>query len=100
MQDFSYLRDPYHPRNRDVLRHYPESLETTTRKRRMIAIEAIKALGYMILLVVLVIAAITTTERINEPSAEYCEMTALFLESRGEFGWPDFDKNAHLCTTP
>ena len=97
MQDFNYLRDPYHPRNRDTQRHYPDSLETTTSKRRMIAIEAIKAIGYMILLAALVMVAMLSTKRINEPSAEYCEMTALFVESRGEFGWPDFDKNMKLC---
>ena len=96
MQDFSYLRDPYHPRNRDAQRHYSDSL-TTTRKRRIIAIEAIKAVAYMMLLIVLGIAVTTTTERVDVPSGEYCEMTALFVSSDGEFGWPDFDKSMHSC---
>jgi len=97
MQDFSYLRDPYHQRNRDALRIYKESLYI--KKRSTVRREALKLAGYLLALLVLVIAAMLSTERINEPSGEYCQMTALFVESRGEFGWPDFDKNMKLCET-
>jgi hypothetical protein len=97
MQDFSYLRDPYHERNRDALRVYKESLHI--QKRSTVRREALKLAGYLLALLLLVIAATLSTERINEPSAEYCEMTALFVESKGEFGWPDFDRNMKLCET-
>jgi len=95
MQDFNYLRDPYHPRNKDSLRIYKESLYIE--KRYTVRREALKLAGYLLALLLLAIVAMLSTERINEPSAEYCEMTALFVESRGEFGWPDFDKNMKLC---
>jgi hypothetical protein len=33
----------------------------------------------------------------NAELKHYCEMVQLFQTSNGEYGWPDFNNNAHLC---
>ena len=30
----------------------------------------------------------------NDDSATYCEMTALFEQTKGQYGWPDYRGNA------
>ena len=32
-----------------------------------------------------------------EELKHYCEMVQLFNTSNGEYGWPDFRNDAHLC---
>ena len=27
----------------------------------------------------------------------HCEMVQIYRESKGEFGWPDYNNTAHLC---
>lgn len=28
----------------------------------------------------------------------HCEMVQIYRDSKGEFGWPDYNNTAHLCT--
>jgi hypothetical protein len=28
---------------------------------------------------------------------QHCQMVALWESSRGEYGWPDYNRSAHLC---
>ena len=60
--------------------------------------ESRKAIVSIIVLMLLLAVALRfAPERVDVPSGEYCEMTALFVSSDGEFGWPDFDNNFELC---
>lgn len=53
-------------------------------------------------LVVLVLFAVLAT--INAPDDQdltlkhHCEMVQIYRDSGGEYGWPDYNNTAHLCT--
>lgn len=33
----------------------------------------------------------------NHELQNHCEMTQLYADTKGEFGWPDYNNTAHLC---
>jgi hypothetical protein len=57
----------------------------------------------IILLVLAVVITILTAAWLSAgreeapPPAHYCEMTQLYVETNGEFGWPDFNNSAGGC---
>lgn len=97
MQDFKHLRDPYHMQHRDTAaRHYDG--EITAPRRGGWKRYAPTALLVLCFHLVLVTAAwLSAGREETPPPADYCKMTQLFVESKGEFGWPDFNSNMHLC---
>jgi hypothetical protein len=97
MQDFKHLRDPYHMQHRDTAARHYDGVITDPQVRRYS-----RALDVMMILLVLAVAitiltVITGKREESPPPTEYCEMTQLYVETRGEFGWPDFNSNMHLC---
>ena len=95
MQDFKHLRDPYDYKNRDTARRYYDDVLTENIRVRRESRKAIVSI--IVLMLLLAVALRFAPERVDVPSGEYCEMTALFVSSDGEFGWPDFNNNMHRC---
>jgi len=105
MQDYSYLRDPFHIKNRDTQRMLHDLPHELTHTSVLLTRE--KAKVTLLLVVLLVVGTwllYTLTQgrqgRQEQPlpaQSQYCLMTQLFVETKGEFGWPDFNSNMHLC---
>ena len=46
----------------------------------------------LLVLTVLLIVGATDADEASVEEAQYCEMTALFTQTDGEFGWPQYNK--------
>jgi hypothetical protein len=99
MQDFKHLRDPYHMQHRDTAARHYDGVITDPQVRRYRRAALAITLVLCFHLVLIAAAWFSANREESPPPPEYCEMTQLYVTSNGEFGWPDFNKNAHLCTS-
>lgn len=97
MQDFKHLRDPYHMQHRDTAARHYDGVITDPRGRS----NTWRPMLYGVIVVgqaaALAAALLFTPDRAVQPNEDYCKMTALYAQTGGEFGWPDFNNNMHLC---
>jgi hypothetical protein len=52
----------------------------------------------LVSLLVIGVVAINAPDDQDLELKHHCEMVQIYRESAGEFGWPDYNNTAHLCT--
>lgn len=61
-----------------------------------------KVFGIVLISVLLMASIMVTTAPLADDQdleqKHHCEMVQIYRDSNGEFGWPDYNNTAHLCT--
>lgn len=54
--------------------------------------------GMFVILILAVGVVLTQPDDQDLELKHYCEMVQIYRDSNGEFGWPDYNNTAHLCS--
>lgn len=61
-----------------------------------------KLFGFVMISVLLAASILAITAPLADDQdlelKHYCEMVQIYRESDGEYGWPDYDNRANLCS--
>lgn len=52
---------------------------------------------YLLIALTLITLSGCVSKEDPRPTAQYCEMTQIFEDTKGEFGWPDYKKIKKFC---
>lgn len=53
--------------------------------------------AFIVALIMIFVLQSKTSERLDEVQVLHCQMVALWAESNGERGWPDYNETAQYC---